>query len=210
MAMKWLIPLLLGLEGGRAVAPTPPSGSTRPHWMQRLGGGVSSKLEGLTSPPPSVPGKRDSAWDTKNPKVRRTWCLQRSIVAIAQYSCLNVNHQVHRPAHLILLMCLAVQVCYCDWRSYQWHWKGRHSFIYWPIAQDDEHAANRHQGEKPDCYITGDVTVHSEYNMCSLSFQIDPYLNVDAGTMSPFEHGEVFVLDDGGETDLVSCEHILS
>lgn len=27
----------------------------------------------------------------------------------------------------------------------------------------------------------------------------DPYLNVDAGTMSPFEHGEVFVLDDGGE-----------
>jgi len=28
------------------------------------------------------------------------------------------------------------------------------------------------------------------------------YLNVDAGTMSPFEHGEVFVLDDGGECDL--------
>ena len=27
----------------------------------------------------------------------------------------------------------------------------------------------------------------------------DPYLNVDAGTMSPLEHGEVFVLDDGGE-----------
>jgi hypothetical protein len=32
--------------------------------------------------------------------------------------------------------------------------------------------------------------------------KIDPYLNVDAGTMSPFEHGETFVLDDGGETDL--------
>ncbi|KAM7276252.1 hypothetical protein ACFE04_018118 [Oxalis oulophora] len=31
---------------------------------------------------------------------------------------------------------------------------------------------------------------------------IDPYLNMDAGTMSPFEHGEVFVLDDGGEVDL--------
>ncbi|KAJ8438164.1 hypothetical protein Cgig2_033043 [Carnegiea gigantea] len=31
---------------------------------------------------------------------------------------------------------------------------------------------------------------------------IDPYLNTDAGTMSPFEHGEVFVLDDGGEVDL--------
>lgn len=34
------------------------------------------------------------------------------------------------------------------------------------------------------------------------ALKIDPYLNVDAGTMSPFEHGEVFVLDDGGECDL--------
>jgi CTP synthase len=34
------------------------------------------------------------------------------------------------------------------------------------------------------------------------SLKIDPYLNSDAGTMSPFEHGEVFVLDDGGEVDL--------
>lgn len=34
------------------------------------------------------------------------------------------------------------------------------------------------------------------------SIKIDPYMNVDAGTMSPFEHGETFVLDDGGETDL--------
>mmetsp|Transcript_24339 Transcript_24339/g.53153 ORF Transcript_24339/g.53153 Transcript_24339/m.53153 type:complete len:702 (-) Transcript_24339:362-2467(-) len=34
------------------------------------------------------------------------------------------------------------------------------------------------------------------------SIKIDPYLNVDAGTMSPFEHGEVFTLDDGGEVDL--------
>ncbi|MBA2861911.1 glutamine hydrolyzing CTP synthase [Methanococcus maripaludis] len=32
--------------------------------------------------------------------------------------------------------------------------------------------------------------------------KIDPYLQIDAGTMSPFEHGEVFVTDDGGETDL--------
>lgn len=30
----------------------------------------------------------------------------------------------------------------------------------------------------------------------------DPYINIDAGTMSPFEHGEVFVTDDGAETDL--------
>ncbi|EGG14457.1 CTP synthase [Cavenderia fasciculata] len=34
------------------------------------------------------------------------------------------------------------------------------------------------------------------------SIKIDPYLNIDAGTMSPFEHGEVFVLNDGGEADL--------
>src|SRR5271154_6263055 len=34
--------------------------------------------------------------------------------------------------------------------------------------------------------------------MCKL----DPYLNVDAGTMNPYQHGEVFVTDDGAETDL--------
>ncbi|MAF89084.1 MAG: CTP synthetase [Euryarchaeota archaeon] len=32
--------------------------------------------------------------------------------------------------------------------------------------------------------------------------KIDPYVNIDAGTMNPFEHGEVFVLDDGGEVDM--------
>lgn len=34
------------------------------------------------------------------------------------------------------------------------------------------------------------------------AIKIDPYLNCDAGTMSPFQHGEVFVLNDGGEVDL--------
>ncbi|MCF7812340.1 CTP synthase [Candidatus Gracilibacteria bacterium] len=34
------------------------------------------------------------------------------------------------------------------------------------------------------------------------TMKLDPYLNVDPGTMSPFQHGEVFVLDDGAETDL--------
>lgn len=34
------------------------------------------------------------------------------------------------------------------------------------------------------------------------AIKIDPYMNIDAGTMSPLEHGEVFVLDDGGEVDL--------
>ena len=32
--------------------------------------------------------------------------------------------------------------------------------------------------------------------------KFDPYLNVDPGTMSPFQHGEVYVTDDGAETDL--------
>src|SRR5512140_3177481 len=34
------------------------------------------------------------------------------------------------------------------------------------------------------------------------TIKFDPYLNVDPGTMNPFQHGEVFVLDDGSETDL--------
>ena len=34
------------------------------------------------------------------------------------------------------------------------------------------------------------------------AIKVDPYLNVDAGTMNPYEHGEVYVLDDGGEVDL--------
>ena len=32
--------------------------------------------------------------------------------------------------------------------------------------------------------------------------KLDPYLNVDPGTMSPYQHGEVYVLNDGAETDL--------
>ncbi|MFE8605709.1 CTP synthase [Archangium violaceum] len=32
--------------------------------------------------------------------------------------------------------------------------------------------------------------------------KLDPYINIDPGTMSPFQHGEVFVTDDGGETDM--------
>lgn len=42
-------------------------------------------------------------------------------------------------------------------------------------------------------------------NACGIgvtSIKIDPYINIDAGTFSPYEHGEVYVLDDGGEVDL--------
>ena len=39
--------------------------------------------------------------------------------------------------------------------------------------------------------------------------KVDPYINVDPGTMSPFQHGEVFVTNDGTETDLdLSLIHI--
>lgn len=66
------------------------------------------------------------------------------------------------------------------------------------------------------CLITGGVisgvgkgvissSIGSLLKACGLkvtSIKIDPYINIDAGTFSPFEHGEVFVLDDGGEVDL--------
>ena len=38
------------------------------------------------------------------------------------------------------------------------------------------------------------------YNVTIQKF--DPYINIDPGTMNPYEHGEVFVTDDGAETDL--------
>ena len=39
-------------------------------------------------------------------------------------------------------------------------------------------------------------------NLSITMLKLDPYINVDPGTMSPFQHGEVFVTDDGAETDL--------
>ncbi|MDF1814721.1 MAG: CTP synthase [Verrucomicrobiales bacterium] len=46
----------------------------------------------------------------------------------------------------------------------------------------------------------GTLLEHRGYRVLIQKF--DPYLNVDPGTMSPFQHGEVYVLDDGAETDL--------
>lgn len=40
-----------------------------------------------------------------------------------------------------------------------------------------------------------------EYGFKVTTIKIDPYINYDAGTMRPTEHGEVFVTDDGGEID---------
>ena len=45
-------------------------------------------------------------------------------------------------------------------------------------------------------------TILRSYGFRVTVIKIDPYINIDAGTFSPYEHGEVFVLDDGGEVDL--------
>ena len=51
--------------------------------------------------------------------------------------------------------------------------------------------------------ITSSIgTLLKSVGMRVTAIKIDPYLNIDAGTFSPYEHGEVFVLDDGGEVDL--------
>ena len=47
---------------------------------------------------------------------------------------------------------------------------------------------------------TGRLLANAGFDVTAV--KIDPYLNVDAGTMNPYEHGEVYVLKDGGEVDL--------
>ena len=47
---------------------------------------------------------------------------------------------------------------------------------------------------------TGRLLTNAGFDVTAV--KIDPYLNVDAGTMNPYQHGEVYVLDDGGEVDL--------
>ncbi len=71
-------------------------------------------------------------------------------------------------------------------------------------------------GQKKYIFITGGVTSSLGKGLAAASIgcllerrgikinmlKMDPYINVDPGTMSPIQHGEVFVTDDGGETDL--------
>ena len=47
---------------------------------------------------------------------------------------------------------------------------------------------------------TGRLLANAGFDVTAV--KIDPYLNVDAGTMNPYQHGEVYVLKDGGEVDL--------
>src|SRR5690606_22906458 len=72
------------------------------------------------------------------------------------------------------------------------------------------------QGKTKFIFITGGVVSSLGKGLASASIgallearglrvtliKMDPYINVDPGTMSPFQHGEVFVTDDGAETDL--------
>ncbi len=55
-------------------------------------------------------------------------------------------------------------------------------------------------GKGVACACIGNIL--ERYGMKVTFLKLDPYLNMDPGTMSPFQHGEVFVTDDGAETDL--------
>ncbi len=59
------------------------------------------------------------------------------------------------------------------------------------------------RGRRPDARSAPSLCLTHPLSLSLSSLAPDPYLNTDAGTMSPFEHGEVFVLDDGGEVRLV-------
>src|SRR5262245_2339712 len=77
-------------------------------------------------------------------------------------------------------------------------------------------AATRRIMDKKFIFVTGGVVSSLGKGLASASIgcllegrgftvnllKFDPYLNVDPGTMSPYQHGEVYVTDDGAETDL--------
>ena len=54
-------------------------------------------------------------------------------------------------------------------------------------------------GKGITCASIGRILISKGYNVSAI--KIDPYINIDAGTMNPTEHGEVFVTEDGDETD---------
>ena len=83
-------------------------------------------------------------------------------------------------------------------------------------AQDSGSGARSHKAMTKFVFVTGGVVSSLGKGIASASLaailesrgltvtliKLDPYINVDPGTMSPFQHGEVFVTDDGAETDL--------
>jgi len=84
------------------------------------------------------------------------------------------------------------------------------------MAQDLRRAANTFAGRTCFIFITGGVVSSLGKGIAAASIgkllvtrgfevqlqKFDPYINVDPGTMSPYQHGEVFVTEDGAETDL--------
>mgnify|MGYP000945113147 CR=1 FL=1 len=84
------------------------------------------------------------------------------------------------------------------------------------LVADESLPAESHQPLRRYIFVTGGVvsTVGKGVTAASIGrmvksrglsvsiMKLDPYINVDPGTMSPFQHGEVYVLDDGAETDL--------
>jgi CTP synthase len=84
------------------------------------------------------------------------------------------------------------------------------------MAQDPRRAATTSTGETRFIFITGGVVSSLGKGIAAASIgrllvarglsvqlqKFDPYINVDPGTMSPYQHGEVFVTEDGAETDL--------
>jgi CTP synthase len=84
------------------------------------------------------------------------------------------------------------------------------------MAQDPRRAAPTANGETRFIFITGGVVSSLGKGIAAASIgrllvarglsvqlqKFDPYINVDPGTMSPYQHGEVFVTEDGAETDL--------
>jgi CTP synthase len=83
------------------------------------------------------------------------------------------------------------------------------SFVGWNLCKDDVFMSKH-------IFVTGGVVSSLGKGLTSASIgmlleqrglrvrmqKLDPYINVDPGTMSPYQHGEVYVLDDGSETDL--------
>ena len=84
------------------------------------------------------------------------------------------------------------------------------------MAHDPRHGATAFSGETRFIFITGGVVSSLGKGIAAASIgrllvargldvqlqKFDPYINVDPGTMSPYQHGEVFVTEDGAETDL--------
>jgi CTP synthase len=80
----------------------------------------------------------------------------------------------------------------------------------------DAHSSQQGRGTTKHIFVTGGVVSSLGKGLTAASLghlltarglrvvmqKLDPYLNVDPGTMNPFQHGEVFVTDDGAETDL--------